>query len=92
MRRCKTKFQSRVTFRLAGTKIFSAPCIWAKSEFLEAPGRHIWLPRRCNKRLPGGQYVEQARENGPNREERQPDQDANDRCKYDTFNGQVEGG
>src|SRR4030065_2114713 len=50
MRRCKTKFQCRVTFRLAGTKIFcehplrglpaypfSAPCIWANSEFLEAP-------------------------------------------------------
>jgi hypothetical protein len=35
MQRDKTKFQCRVTFRLAGTKIFSAPCIWANSEFLE---------------------------------------------------------
>jgi hypothetical protein len=33
MWRGKTKFQSRVTFRLAGTKILPAPCIWANSEF-----------------------------------------------------------
>src|SRR3989338_7839392 len=36
MRRYKTKFQCRVTFRLAGTKIFPAPYIWANSGFLEA--------------------------------------------------------
>jgi general secretion pathway protein I len=39
VRRCKMKFQCRVTFRLAGTKIFPAPCIWANSEFLDTPMR-----------------------------------------------------
>ena len=49
------------------------------------------LGRMVCRQLTSGKNIDQARENEPDRQKRQPEKNSNDRSEYNTLNGQIKG-